>query len=116
MTEKFDEPRTIKKVEEPEKDNTFKEVRCEFRDRCFTCNEVGHMKRDFIGKCFKPITNFYCYNSHGYGHKVVECKKHKFFYYNKNSRMFRNTNLIGNGRSRSHRRYNDGDKPNGEKK
>ena len=55
------------------------------------------MNRDCIGKSFKPITNFYCYNCHGYGHKVVDCKKPKF----DNSRMFRNTNPIGNERSRS---------------
>ena len=59
------------------------------------------MKRDFTGKSFKPITNLYCYNYHGYGRKVVECRKSKFFDDNKNSRMFRNINPIGNGRSRS---------------
>ena len=59
------------------------------------------MKRDCICKSFKPITNFYFYNCHGYGHKKVDCKKPKFDGNNKNSRMFRNTNPIGNGRSRS---------------
>ena len=48
------------------------------------------MKRYCIDKSFELITNLYCYNCHGYGHKVVECKKPKFVDDNKNSRMFRN--------------------------
>ena len=59
------------------------------------------MKRDCTCKSFKPITNFYCYNYHGYGHKVVDCKKPKFDGNNTNSRMFRKTNSIGNERGRS---------------
>ena len=59
------------------------------------------MKRDCTGKPFKPITNFYCYNCHGYGHKEVECKKPKFDGNNANSRMSRNTNPVGNERGRS---------------
>ena len=59
------------------------------------------MEKDFTCNSFKPITNFYCYNYHGYGHKAEECKKPKFVDDNKYSRMFRNTNPLGNGRSRS---------------
>ena len=101
MIGKFNEPRTTEQVEEPKQDDLSKEVRHEFRGRCYICNEVGHMKKFFIGKSFKPITNLYYYNYHGYGHKAVECKKPKFVDDNKNSRMFRNTNPIGNRRGRS---------------
>ena len=53
LLEKHDEPKKIEKVDEPKKDEPPKEARCEFRDRCFICNEVGHMKRDCRGKSFK---------------------------------------------------------------
>ena len=35
------------------------------------------MKRDCTGKCFKPITSFYCYNCHGFGQKAVYYMKPK---------------------------------------
>ena len=70
------------------------------------------MKRDCTGKFFKPITNFYCYNCHGFGHKAIDCKKPKFVDDNKNSKMFKDTNPMGNKRSRS----NDGEKHDDEKK
>ena len=73
------------------------------------------MKRDCIGKSFEPITNFYFYNFHGYGHKEVDCKKPKFDSHNGNSIMFRNSNLECNERGRS-KRSNDGEKYNDEKK
>ena len=101
LSAKHDEPKKIEQVDKPKQDELPKEVRHEFRGRCFICNKVGHMKRDCTGKSFKPITNFYCYNCHGYGHKVVECKKPKFDGNNGNSRMFRNTNPTGNERGRS---------------
>ena len=91
---KHDEPKKRKKVE------SSKEARHEFRGRCFICNEVGHMKRDCTGKSLKPITNFYCYNCHGYGDREIDCKKPKFHSHNANSRMFRNTNPAGNERGR----------------
>ena len=50
------------------------------------------MKINCVGKSFKPITNFYCYNCHGFGHKVVDCKKPRFDSNNRNSRMFRDNN------------------------
>ena len=65
------------------------------RGRCFICNEVGHMKRDCTGKSFKPISIFYYYTCHGYGHKALDSKKSKFHSNNANSRMFRSTNPIG---------------------
>ena len=33
------------------------------------------MKGDCIGKYFKHITNFYCYNCHGSSHEAIDCKK-----------------------------------------
>ena len=78
MIDKFGEPRTIEQVEEPKQDDLSKEVRHEFRGRWYICNEVRNMKKDCTGKSFKPITNFYYYNCHGYGHKVVDYKKPKF--------------------------------------
>ena len=71
------------------------------------------MKRHYIGKPFKPISKFYCYNCHGFGRNVVDCKKPKFDSNNANRIMFRNTNPTGsNGRGRSHCRPND----NGERR
>ena len=113
MSKKFDEPKAIEKVYQPKKDDSPKEVRHEFKGRCFICNEFGHMKRDCTSKSFKPITNFYCYNCHGYGHKEVDCKKNKFDNNNENSRMFRDTNPVGNERRRLPRRSNEGERPNG---
>lgn len=66
LIKKFDELRIIEKIEEPKKDDSSKEVRHEFKGRCFTCNKVGHMKRDCMCNSFKPINNFYFYNCHGY--------------------------------------------------
>ena len=44
----------------------------------------------------------YCHNCHGYGHYVVDCKKPKFDNDNTNSRIFRDTSLVGSRRKRSH--------------
>ena len=70
------------------------------------------MKRDCIGKSFKPIINFYCYNCHGFGHKEVDCKKPKFDSNNSNSRMFRDTYPAGNERRKSSRKYNEVERSN----
>ena len=59
------------------------------------------MKRNCTSKSFKPITIFYCYKCHGFGHKKVDYKKPRFDSNNRNSRMFRDTNPIGNRRKRS---------------
>lgn len=101
LSMKHDEPKKTEQVDKAKKDEPPKEVRHELRGRCFICNEVGHIKRDCTSKSFKPITNLYCYRCHGYGHKVVNCKKPKFDSDNENSRMFRKTNPIGNERGRS---------------
>ena len=50
------------------------------------------MKRECTLKPFKHVTDFYCYNCHGFGHRAVNCKKPKFDHSNSNSRMFRGTN------------------------
>lgn len=63
-----------------------------------TCDELEHCK----GKSFKPISNFYCHYCHGYGHYVAYFKKPKFDNDSANSRIFRNTNHVGN-RRRSHK-------------
>ena len=55
LSEKNDEPRKIEQVDKPKQDEPPKEVRCEFRGRCFIRNKVGHMKRDCIGKYFNPL-------------------------------------------------------------
>ena len=65
------------------------------------CNEFEHSGDNFKGKSFKPISNFYYRNCHGYGHYAIDCKNPKFDNDNENSRMFRNTKHAGNKR-RSH--------------
>ena len=65
LSVKHDEPKKIEQVDKPKQDEPPKEVRRDFRARCFICDEVGNMKRDFIGNSFKPIINFYCYDYHG---------------------------------------------------
>ena len=60
------------------------------------CDELEHVGDDCKGKSFKPISKFYCHNFHEYGHYVVDFKKPKFDSNNENSRMFRNTNHVGN--------------------
>ena len=69
-------------------------MRYEFKGRWYACNEVGHMKRNCKGKSFKLVIDFYCYNYHGFGHRVVNCKKSMFNNSNRNSRIFRDTNLV----------------------
>ena len=77
------------------------------------------MKRDYIDKSFKHVKIFYLYNFHGIGHKVNDYRKPKFDNDNRNSRMLRSTNPIGNNeRRRSSKRNfretrpNNGDRSN----
>jgi hypothetical protein len=91
-------------------------VRYEFKGIFFTCNEVGHMKRDCKGKAFKHVKDFYCYNYHCIGHKAVDCRNNN----NRKSRMFRGTIPIGSNerrisseRTSIERRSNDGERPDG---
>ena len=64
-------------------------------------HELEHIRDNCKDMSFKPILNFCCHNCHGYGHHAIDCKKPKFDNDNGNSRMFRDTNLIGR-RKRSH--------------
>lgn len=57
---------------------------------------------------------FQHYNFPSYGHKVAYCKKPKFDSNNASSRMFMNTNLVGNERGRSQTRSNDRERSNSE--
>ena len=62
------------------------------------------MKRDCTSKSFKHVTNIYCYNCHGFGHREIDCRKPKFDNNSRNSRMYRDTNPVGNERRRSSER------------
>ena len=57
------------------------------------------MKRNCTNKSFNHVTNFYCDNCHGTGHKEIDCKKPKYGHDKRSSRMFRNTNPINRKRS-----------------
>ena len=68
----------IKKLDEPKKIESPKETSYEFRDKKISCNEIGHMKRDYTNKSFNHVMNFYCHNCHAVGHKEIDCKKPKY--------------------------------------
>ena len=82
-----------KQVEHP------KETRYEFRGKFFSCNEIGHMKRDCTNKSFNHVKNFHCHNCHGMGHNAIDCRKPKYGNNRRNSRISRNTNPIDRRRS-----------------
>ena len=71
-----------------------KETRYEFRGKCFSCNEIGHIKRDCINKSFNHVKDFYCHNCHGMGHNKIDYRKPKYDNDRRNSRTSRNTNPI----------------------
>ena len=71
---------------------SLKEIRYEFRGKCFSCNEIGHMKRDCTNKSFNHVKDFYCHNCHGMGHKAIHFRKPKYDNDRSNSRMCGNTN------------------------
>ena len=96
------------KSKESDQDETLRETKKGSHVICFTCDEPRHIEDDCKGKSFKPISNFYCNNCHGYGHNVIDCKKPKFDNDNANSRMFRDTNLACSRRKRSHRNASRG--------
>ena len=56
-------------LDEPKQVESPKETRYEFRAKCFSCNEIGHMKRDCTNKSFNNVIDFNC---HGMGHKAIE--------------------------------------------
>lgn len=67
-----------KKLDEPKQVESPKKTRYEFRGKCFSCNEIGHMKRNCTNKSFNHVTNFNSHNFHGMGHKEIDCKKPKY--------------------------------------
>ena len=76
-----------------------KETRYELRGKYFSCNEIGHMKRDCTNKWFNHVTDFYCHNCHGMGHRAIDYRKPKYDNDRRNSRMSRNINPIDRRRS-----------------
>ena len=88
-------------MDEPRQVESSKETRHEFRGKCFSCNEIGHMKRDCTNKSFNHVKDFYCHNCHGMSHKAIDFRKPKYDNDRRNSIMSRNTNPI------DRRRYNE---------
>ena len=70
-----------------------------FRGKFFLCNEIGHMKIDYTNESFNHVKDFYCHNYHGMGHKVIDCRKHKYDNDRRNSRIYGNTNFAYRRRS-----------------
>ena len=87
------------KLDEPKQAESSKKTRYEFRGKCFSCNEIGHMKRDCTNKSFNHVKEFYFHNCHGMGHKEIDCRKSKYDNDRRNNRMSRNTNPIDRSRS-----------------
>ena len=97
-------------LDEPKQVESPKETKYEFRGKCFSCNEIGHMKRDCKNKSFNHVKDFNCHNCHGIGHKAIYCRKTKYDNDRRNSRMSRNTNPADRRRSNertSRRSYED---------
>ena len=82
-----------KQVESPKK------TRYEFRGKCFSCNNIGHMKRYCTNKSFNHVKDFYCHICYGMGHKEIDCRKPKYDNDRRNGRMSRYTNPIDRRRS-----------------
>ena len=101
----FDKPKEVGQgkefeiLDELKQVQSAKETRYEFRGKFFSCNEIGHMKRDCTNKSFNHVTNFYCHNCHGMGHKEIDCKKPKYDNDKRNNGMSGNTNPIDRRRS-----------------
>ena len=71
----------------------------EFRGKCFSCNEISHVKVNCTNKSFNHVTDFYCYNCHGMDHREIDCRKPKYDNDRRNSRISKNTNPIDRRRS-----------------
>ena len=65
-----------------------KEVRRKFIGRCFLCNGIFHLKKDYTDKYAKPIS-CYCYNCYAYRHRDSEYRRP-----GSNSNMYQGTNHV----------------------
>ena len=86
-------------MDEPKQVESPKEIGYEFRGKFFSCNEIGHMKRDCTNNSFNHVMKFYCHNCHGIGHNTIDCRKPKYDNDRRHRRMSRNTNLVDRRRS-----------------
>ena len=86
-------------MDQPKKMESPKETRYEFRGKCFSCDEIGHMKIDCKNKSFNHVKDFYCHNCHSMGHKTIDCRKPKYDNDRRNTIMSRNTNPTDRRRS-----------------
>ena len=57
-----EQDKEVEILDEPKKVESPKETRYELRGKCFSCNEIGHMKRDCTNKSFNHVKDFYCHN------------------------------------------------------
>ena len=99
-------------LDEPKKVESPKGTRYEFRDKFFSCNEIGHMKRDCTNKSFNHVKDFYCHNFHDMGYNEIVCRKPKYDNDRRYGRISRNTNPTNRVRynemtSREGRSYED---------
>ena len=68
-SESSDKPKEIEQnkeveiLDEPKQVEYPKEARYEFRGKCFSCNEIGHMKRDFTNNSFNHVKDLSWYGS-----------------------------------------------------
>ena len=98
-TQYIDKPKEDKEVkilDEPKQVESTKETRYELSGKYFSCNEIGHMKRDCTNKSFNHVMNFYFY---WLSHKEIDCKKPKYDNNKRNSGMYGNIKLADRRRS-----------------
>ena len=87
-------------MDEPKHVESPTETRYEFRGKLFSCDEIGHMKRDYTKKSFNHVKDFYCHNCHGMVHNAIDCRKPEYYNDRRNNKMSRNTNPINIRRSK----------------
>ena len=83
----FGQDKEVEILDEPKQVESPKETSYEFRGKFFSCNEIGHMKRNCTNKSFNHVMDFYFHNCHGMGHRVIDCRKPKYDNDRRNSRM-----------------------------
>ena len=52
---KLEKNKEVEILDEPKQVESPKETRYEFRSKCFSCNKIGHMKRDCKNKSFNHV-------------------------------------------------------------